>query len=803
MRFGIFSQCPEEKAVGLKAQPFFPLSPKGDSPQKGFSVVCVLLLVLLLLPQVSWGQASCTPTVSTQSQLDTAIANASPGDLICLANGFYTSLDTSSSFQGTATHPITIRAQTDGQVTFRSGTSRAVDLEGTYGILEGVNADGGDNKVLAMRGSHWIVRRFVGWQNNPAGNDEIANLAGSDNLLEDCALFGNARIILATGADAQGPTNNTVRRCWVRWEYRGGQQSPKVVTIQGYNQSAVTYENVLATRDFVEGSTDAGENYAPFHMASTDSSRLLGSIAYATATTDYRADAGFFSLTGDVCREDICFIETTNNLVRDTVVVMSPLRADFASLHDFEFIGAAGTGNVIQNVVGITGVQGPCQAGGWSGCSPERHWGTSRAQVLATAYPGIATLWEAIPGICHRVINGIQTAQPLWPWPMRQRIMDGLQQSGREPMDVQAVLQASDLLGPLPVACLEGGDPLATSLAFVQQPVTTQVNTTITPPVTVEVRDQFGQRVTTSTASITVALVSGSGLSGTLTRSAIQGLATFNNLGVSSVQSGLHLRATSSGLTPATSASFDITTTPPPAGTRLRWEMQEGSPATTLTDTGDDATWTGTFGAGAQAPTWTTGITALLKGLLFAQASEQQVTASTFPWAANSPVTVKMWVKKGDCTAGCGLFHVGATNDQQQTFGAHLEGDANRLFWNYGNLTSGGLLTWTWDPGIETQWIRLGLVASCSSGSEKSIYVNGQRVATASSSACPTTGLTGLTLGMHSPYTPPIWGNFTIQDFTIQDHFSTPADMLADYLGGPPPTGIVARPDSMFIGVRH
>jgi hypothetical protein len=56
MRFGIFSQCPEEKAVGLKAQPFFPLSPKGDSPQKGFSVV-----KLHIQPPHTWPTGVTTP----------------------------------------------------------------------------------------------------------------------------------------------------------------------------------------------------------------------------------------------------------------------------------------------------------------------------------------------------------------------------------------------------------------------------------------------------------------------------------------------------------------------------------------------------------------------------------------------------------------------------------------------------------------------------------------------------------------------------------------------------------------------
>jgi hypothetical protein len=108
------------------------------------------------------------------------------------------------------------------------------------------------------------------------------------------------------------------------------------------------------------------------------------------------------------------------------------------------------------------------------------------------------------------------------------------------------------------------------ALRFVagRQPAAARVNQTISatdyqpagPSVQVEVVDGAGNRVTTSTASITVALGPGTGtgaLHGTLTASASGGVASFGNLSVDAPGT-YSLRATSPGLTAATSVSFRI-----------------------------------------------------------------------------------------------------------------------------------------------------------------------------------------------------------------------------------------------------
>ena len=53
--------------------------------------------------------------------------------------------------------------------------------------------------------------------------------------------------------------------------------------------------------------------------------------------------------------------------------------------------------------------------------------------------------------ICMRYKDGVLTDEPLWPWPMNQRILDARRQSGRPPIDVTSL--AERILGSIPSPC--------------------------------------------------------------------------------------------------------------------------------------------------------------------------------------------------------------------------------------------------------------------------------------------------------------------------------------------------------------
>lgn len=113
-----------------------------------------------------------------------------------------------------------------------------------------------------------------------------------------------------------------------------------------------------------------------------------------------------------------------------------------------------------------------------------------------------------------------------------------------------ATTQSFDVLGPH-------------HLAFVVQPSNTAVNGVITPTIKVEVRDQFDELFAEATDAVTIAIhfnPSGNGiLSGTVTRNAVSGKITFDDLRIDRIGNGYLLRVTASGLTQAISDPFNIT----------------------------------------------------------------------------------------------------------------------------------------------------------------------------------------------------------------------------------------------------
>lgn len=81
--------------------------------------------------------------VTTNSELNTAISNATAGTTIILSNKTWTDVQISINKTGTAENPITIQAQTPGSVFFEGRSN--ISLGGSYIIFEGVifqNASG-------------------------------------------------------------------------------------------------------------------------------------------------------------------------------------------------------------------------------------------------------------------------------------------------------------------------------------------------------------------------------------------------------------------------------------------------------------------------------------------------------------------------------------------------------------------------------------------------------------------------------------------------------------------------------------
>src|SRR5207248_3003930 len=102
----------------------------------------------------------------------------------------------------------------------------------------------------------------------------------------------------------------------------------------------------------------------------------------------------------------------------------------------------------------------------------------------------------------------------------------------------------------------------ADHLGFVQQPTTSVAGVAITPSITVQLLDPFGNLDTSNSSNVTLALGAnpgGSTLSGTLTVAANAGVAVFADISLDKTGTGYALTSSSAGLAGANSAAFDIT----------------------------------------------------------------------------------------------------------------------------------------------------------------------------------------------------------------------------------------------------
>ena len=144
-----------------------------------------------------------------------------------------------------------------------------------------------------------------------------------------------------------------------------------------------------------------------------------------------------------------------------------------------------------------------------------------------------------------------------WPLPPAKGIFPGTGNVSSANLGSPA---GSDPAAPASSGSLAAG--AASKLAFTVQPTDGAAVAAISPAVQVTVEDGLGNPVTTdNTTQVTLSLASnpgGSTLSGTLTRTAANGVATFNNLSLNNPAAGYTLGATS---TPATSTTTSTTFT--------------------------------------------------------------------------------------------------------------------------------------------------------------------------------------------------------------------------------------------------
>jgi len=125
----------------------------------------------------------------------------------------------------------------------------------------------------------------------------------------------------------------------------------------------------------------------------------------------------------------------------------------------------------------------------------------------------------------------------------------------------------------------------ATKVVYTQQPTAVVAGSVISPAIVVTVQDASNNTVTTSSATVNVAIGTNPGggtLSGTVSKAASSGVTTFSDLSINKSGNGYTLTMTSTGLTSATSGTFNVTVA---TASKLAFTTQPGGGAA-------GATWT-------------------------------------------------------------------------------------------------------------------------------------------------------------------------------------------------------------------
>jgi hypothetical protein len=307
-------------------------------------------------------------------------------------------------------------------------------------ILEGFDAYNCPNACIHLYtgADNNIVRRVVAWDTVPDnGNSEIFGSHGNtSNLFEDVAGFGTARKIYQ---NSQRGNNVTIRRGWGRWE-RSTASGPKMVYSLVYNSVGAIYENVIGTWD--ESAMGGISVTEPYGILSMDGStpnacanaKYLGSIAYIRARDKATAMNGVVQSNND----------TECLTIQDVVAYIEP--GTHLNIKPFSLRNNPGTSTnkFIKNTTEVGGANSTIAS----------QWQKSN-QVDLARISSSSTIWNSIGArVCKRYFNGTLTSQPLWPWPMNQRIINAMKDAGKIPVDVTKTME--QIFGPIPRACHSG-----------------------------------------------------------------------------------------------------------------------------------------------------------------------------------------------------------------------------------------------------------------------------------------------------------------------------------------------------------
>jgi hypothetical protein len=434
--------------------------------RKRFLAASSLILLVsgwtLTIPDDSSADATCThyasPTgtgsgvsASQPFRIADFWRRAKAGYTLCLMDGKYTGaasvINPPKHLSGTASAPITVRALNDGSALIDGENVRNPVLlrNNNWFIIEGINAKSSRGTVVLIDKSNTsIVRRVCAWDTQLTGNHHIFLISDSKNsLFADVCGFGTGRKVF----QIQKGTGNIIRRAWGQWS-RSEATGPKMTYSIGYSSTNALCENCIGTWDETSmGNTPIDQPYTILGMGSQAvnqcaNNRFLGSLAYVRASDKLTFFQGM-AREADTAAD--CFT------YKHVVLYVEP--GTHTNLRQFQLLNGGGSSYFLTNTTEIGG----------SSSTIGNQWTVTNRIATSSVPLGADNIWDGVSSkgarLCKRYQNGVLTAQPLWPWPMDQRIRTALALSGKSPDEVfggsgktlTALLES--IFGTIPSSC--------------------------------------------------------------------------------------------------------------------------------------------------------------------------------------------------------------------------------------------------------------------------------------------------------------------------------------------------------------
>lgn len=178
------------------------------------------------------------------NEIESALRSLRPGQELILRNGIWADVNLLIEQSGEPHHPISIRAETPGNVVFCKSSS--VQVEGDYVNLSGLLfKDGSIRKgsVIELNGSHDIVIDCAVMGYNPPKFETKyywAFFNGSDDSIERCLFLGKNHMHPVIGNAIDGARRNRIVRCHFKDIPYAKANGRETIRVWGYGKNGET-----------------------------------------------------------------------------------------------------------------------------------------------------------------------------------------------------------------------------------------------------------------------------------------------------------------------------------------------------------------------------------------------------------------------------------------------------------------------------------------------------------------------------------------------------------------------------------